>query len=515
MPSILITIIIAILMTMVIMLVYSKPNILSQAEKLMADKEYEQAITLLEGEIKKNPDSPDLYYCYAKSYEFLGEYENALKNYEKVKKLFLLSNLTDIQSILRKIGDINSTLNNYDLAFEAYLQILSIDPSDYYANSHVGFMAIGQKEFNIAKPFLAKATTSDPSQKQTNLAYAISLHETNDPKVIEVFESLVKNDSSDENNLLYIMALIKANMDEALPKAKEYLVKLDDEHLQKVLLRWALFNLSQQQMIAKTISFLEELLTLNKVVASLKKEIQYYLILFYLRKDSLLKAKPYIDLLEQEDPNYREVKTLSAFLEKASTQLEELPKDDIVAIHNDTINNLIPPDILFKITNLETANVINFDRYFDIMEGSVKIKNKFRPLTQESFRKEYLSMPASEFFNFVEFLIKYNKFEQIETAAELENDLVFHIVQNKKDETEKVLIAVTRWKEESKFSDIFIENCVSIKDKYIVNRIIIFSNTEVSEVATEKLKKYEFLELKGKDDLLKIYQIFKLYATKK
>ncbi|MCD6459652.1 tetratricopeptide repeat protein [bacterium] len=139
------------------------------------DKDYKRAITFLQDNIRKNPANTELKKYLAEVFAQTKQYERALnlldamladvsgdkqssiirmmaevfsdqKDYLKAKELFerLLEKYPDDALIQKNLGDIETTLNNYNEAVKYYSAYLRKNPEDYNVHYALGSIYDGQ-----------------------------------------------------------------------------------------------------------------------------------------------------------------------------------------------------------------------------------------------------------------------------------------------------------------------------------------------------------------------------------
>ena len=157
--------------------------------KLMQDENFEAAI-----EVLKNiqPQTEIILLHLGECYQAIGNSEQALATYLKIKSNNKYSGGFTKEIIFHKIASLSYELNHPQQAFEYYMEILKLTPNDLIANKYIAYMAIGKKQFSIALPYIELLYQSDPLNLKNTIAYIITLYELKiNDKLIQTVEELI------------------------------------------------------------------------------------------------------------------------------------------------------------------------------------------------------------------------------------------------------------------------------------------------------------------------------------
>lgn len=165
-----------------------------QAQQYLAAKQYAQAIATWNELLSLNPDTPNIYYNLAKSYELSGQYSQALQAFQKH-----LSRHPDSQETLRAIlkiqlqlfdvagartsweklatfpdsaanlvlhGDLLAAQERYLPATEEYRKALALDPGNQMALARLAIILLGQNKTAEAAAFYEQLAAQQPKSPE-------------------------------------------------------------------------------------------------------------------------------------------------------------------------------------------------------------------------------------------------------------------------------------------------------------------------------------------------------------
>lgn len=99
--------------------VKEKQDAISKASSLMRDRNYKEAISVLDGIIKKRPNDEQLYLMRAGIKEMSGDYEGAMED----REVLIKNNPKDVNFVMAR-ADLNMKNGEYKKASEDYEKVL-------------------------------------------------------------------------------------------------------------------------------------------------------------------------------------------------------------------------------------------------------------------------------------------------------------------------------------------------------------------------------------------------------
>lgn len=171
------------------------------ASQLITAKQFDKAAEELEKVVQQEPGRISAWQDLGACYRELKEYTKAAGAFSAAHKiepqrLDLLSNLGHSQILAAeqdiKAGNADAGKIQYDAAIESYNAMLTIDPSNYDAAVHLGFLYEKEKNLDKAAEFYEKAIASNPEDAQSLGSLAgIYAEQKNTEKAIDAYERAI------------------------------------------------------------------------------------------------------------------------------------------------------------------------------------------------------------------------------------------------------------------------------------------------------------------------------------
>jgi Tfp pilus assembly protein PilF len=165
------------------------------AAQLMTAKQFDKAAEELEKVVQQEPGRVSAWQDLGACYRELKDYPNAARAFSEAHKLEperldLLSNLGHSQIMAAeqaaKSGAAEGEKNDYKAAIRTYDDMLTIDPTNYDAAVHLGFLYQKENQPDKAAEFYEKAIASNPEDAQSLGSLAgIYAEQKNNAKAIE------------------------------------------------------------------------------------------------------------------------------------------------------------------------------------------------------------------------------------------------------------------------------------------------------------------------------------------
>ena len=177
------------------------------ASQLMTAKQFDKAAAELEKVVLQEPSRISAWQNLGACYRELKNYSKAARAFGEAhkiepKRLDLLSNLGHSQILAAdqaaKEGIDEGAKSQYAAAIGSYNDMLAIDPANYDAAVHLGFLYQKEGKLDKAADFYEKAIESNPEDAQSLGSLAgIYAEQKDTPKAIDAFERAIKATTGD------------------------------------------------------------------------------------------------------------------------------------------------------------------------------------------------------------------------------------------------------------------------------------------------------------------------------
>lgn len=178
------------------------------ASQLMTAKQFDKAAEELEKVVAQEPNRTAAWQDLGACYRELKDYEKAAAAFSAAHKLEpqrldLLSNLGHSQILaadqLAKAGEGDAVAAEYAAAIVTYDAMLAIDPANYDAAVHLGFLYEKEKKLDKAGEFYEMAIAANPEDSQSLGSLAgIYAEQKNTEKSIDAYERAIAATTDDQ-----------------------------------------------------------------------------------------------------------------------------------------------------------------------------------------------------------------------------------------------------------------------------------------------------------------------------
>lgn len=157
------------------------------------------------------------FYCLGKAYNYKRDYQNALKNYEKARDLFVVPN----PLFLNDLGELYLQFGTYDKALLLLDSAIKLKPDFAEANDNKGVALMKMGKFKEAIPSLERAIKINPDLDKSYFNLGCSYYNLKDyPKAVEAFKKALTFDA-DNYQFNGLLGLTYASMGDSI-NAKIY-----------------------------------------------------------------------------------------------------------------------------------------------------------------------------------------------------------------------------------------------------------------------------------------------------
>ncbi len=198
-------------------------NQLSRAKELMLEEKYEEAVALINGIIREDPDVIDAYFTLGNLYFKKREFQKALDGFFQVLEkrpgdAFTIINIANsymgmgdleeaerfVMSVVDSIppdsqvyyiiGNIKNLKEERNEAIHYYKECIKLNPSSASAYSALGGVYVSQKRLDDAEQYLQKAYEINPAMRNLHYNLALLYEEKGDlSRAIDEYKAELEN----------------------------------------------------------------------------------------------------------------------------------------------------------------------------------------------------------------------------------------------------------------------------------------------------------------------------------
>ena len=188
----------------------TKANIVEKALALAAMGNFIDAKGTLREQLDLEPNDSRLLYTFSKIYAMENDLLNEVSYLEKVKSIGTFEKEYPPILVNNRIANIYYQQDMFDEAFFYYLDSLNYDPVNLEALIRLAFMAVGQKDFDIADKFMRQIPDEEVKIQSYFIAKGVVTAMLNRDNDFEYFEKAYRMDTnSPVAGFLYALSLSK------------------------------------------------------------------------------------------------------------------------------------------------------------------------------------------------------------------------------------------------------------------------------------------------------------------
>lgn len=508
--------ILSVLVMLVLLSLRKQQQPVDEAVQLMKSGRDFEARELLNDHLKRSPEDYRAYYYLARISEKDGDINKALEYYQIVRDKGGFTGEIDMLEVSKKVAEFHYLQGKMDNAFDSFLYVLKISPSDAEANRHLGFMAIGNEQFKIALPFLEKARDKLTEDRELAIAHAICLYQLgNEKQPFEIFEKLLAKNPDDEDvNLMFVLICRNSHYQEGKKKIKKTLPGVTDDHIKLFLIRMYVYICYREEKPDDALEFLGKVIDGEPQLPEIEIELRYYRLIFSLSKNDFRQAEKSFTSIKESNESYKDLPVISEYIEymDLGPPIEEI--EPFESVYERTFEDIIPENALFNISGLRTNDHIAFDKYYDIDEENniIELRDEYRAPSMANMVDRYLEIPGSEHDSFARRVINNFGYKVDRKEDAHEKDGHDYFVTHSRDKKMKALFAFRWYSKEAQISDIFISNFINKMKESRVQRGVIIANatlTPGAENAIHSAGNIQYIDKERLGEMVEDYEYFK------
>lgn len=504
--------IIAIIAAIVVLFIFyqiflgSSNSVIERALALAAMGNFLDAKGLLRDQMDLEPDNPRIPYAFSKIYSMENDLESEVQYLEKIKTMGKYDKeFTPIQ-INNRIGSIYYHRDKFDEAFFTYLDSLKIDPTNTEALIRLFFMAVSQKDFEIADKFMRQVNDSEVRLPSYFIAKGVVTAMLGRDNEYDFFrKSFEQEQDSQIARFLYAISLLRnRQFKEALDIVKPLADVIPDDVIRIVIFQFMMICYANMSDYAMALMFAKQCIDMarrNEWISDLA-DSNYYYALYSIASDKLEEASEYLIEAEAEktaDPDIMNLANYKYDLEEGTAKPGETSFRgfNLKVALADVIEKLFPKERYFDISNLKSSEVINIRGI--INEKGEKIISSLNQLSPDKLAK-FVSVRSNAFKNICQKMITEFGYKMKREIPVLESEGADYICANRSDENDKAIFRIRKWKKVN-ISDVFLTELISEVTENGAKKGFIIGDAELTPGAKKVMKANEGVVtiISGKD----------------
>ncbi|MCB1141648.1 MAG: restriction endonuclease [Leptospiraceae bacterium] len=436
-------------------------NIGEKALSLASMGKYLDAKALIRNKLDLHPDDISLQLLMSKIYSMEGDTDTEVSYLEKILKINNFTKEITKAMILNRLAAILYQKDKYDESFFYYMDVLEEDPSNLEAIVRLGFMALGQREFEIAEKIFKQIPEDQVRFPAFFIGKGVISTILNRSDEHQYFEKAYKLDSKSSINVfLYGMSLYRQKkFQDALKIANELLDKLKDDRIRFTLYQFLIvvyMGLSDYSSALLNAKHCMEIAEENEWIEDYA-ESNFYIGIFCIASGEIEKANEYLIAAESEKVHDQDIINLANYrsdLEEnlaipGSTSSRGFNFKSFMTFLPDRI---FPAERIYEISGLKMPAHINIKSIVN-SEG-IKIIKQIDKITPDMAMR-FAMIRGMTFKNVCNKLTAEMNFKVKRELPCLESEGANVVAVNKDDESLVALFRFRKWKN-SNLSDVFL-----------------------------------------------------------
>lgn len=485
--------------------------------ELMRNQQYDEALTEFLRAVDKNPQDFRSRYYLALIYAKKKNIDLARKHLQDLLNANRFNDEVERNDVLLKMASLNLELGLDEQAFQNFQEVLDLDPGNRNALFQLGYLAVGQSEFEIAHDFFKKFLAVDKKDFEALFADAVCLNKIGQGSEAEktFVRALKSNPESKLTRLLYgVQLLLNEKYSNAL---KELRILLDDKstpHVVYFIKRTTALLLYKNQRSLEAVRMLEELKRYCKQ-NELGKQIPpllYDLAMIFLSLHDWSFASAYLTMVEYFDADYNDVHMALQNLEYIYSG-DETSERELINIVQTWENNRTKQFDLFALSGLRSGKKFNITSFMPTAKGAVAVNRGKGEIELEEDDQVSAGSNWDELFK-----LSFNDFERLVYHISKSIDLSvttrlntyreqdgIDLLCKEKNSGENVLVVFRRWKQ-SKLGDIELRNIVDYIKNERIKRAYLMITTGLTDGAKATSESIPEIKIYSHEELVSLIE---------
>ncbi len=345
----------------------------NKAEAFLSSNRIDEAIIEFRRVLETHPVDISIHNKLSGLYLRQGKIDQAVQHLEKIVEINLFNSEVDKSDVYKLLAQLYMKREEYVRSFEKYFELLRDYPSDTEALYHVGFISLGQEQFDTA--YRCLELLAKLQKKNFEILFGAGMAALQSQRTGEAAnffkEALVLEPHSDIANLAMAFALYKKrDYKTAVNYAKMVNDNSDDENalfIAKRLLAFLYIDVKKTQLTVRYMEDIKEQCIANGWDVELKT-VMYDLGFTYLADDKTEQAYACWNQLYNIDRNYNSIQDLITRLRKEMDVKPGMKGEDVRSVINDITywkEKAFPDNFIWDICGLKSeepldiANIIS------------------------------------------------------------------------------------------------------------------------------------------------------------
>ena len=471
---------------------------LYKAKKEESVGNFKRAISLYEEYLTLHPNDYEVHYKLYELYLKVGNEEKAFNHIDEVIRIGRFPQSLSEDDVYKKAYILSKKLGFYDKAFFYLYKAYKKYPLDTFLLREIGFIALGQREFEIAIRFLGEYERLVKDDTKAYLGLAICYAELG--KIDEAEKFFDKAISLDpQNDNLMLLAGLFFYFNKIYPKAIASLNKVIEKDIEPYIVFFS------RRLKGYAYLYLDDV---NKALDTFEENLKY------VGERELKGEEPsanfdmaigniFLDNMEEVDKYLRIGKMISPIIFQ---ELRELLSDKDFSIEKfemkmklyRIIDKLFPRSLLYKLSGFSSEYQINIEELIEAIDEIGKIDEEIMKSVEEALDKAPVSdkvsalkrMTRKELVYVVRRLIDTMGYIPVKELGYKERDGVDFLIHTKSDLQDRGILQFRNW-HNVEVGEVVINNLYSAIGEEKLSYGILVVPTTLTKGAKNLVAKYK------------------------
>ncbi len=483
-------------------LVLSRADVYDRALALAERGEYTDARGLIRSKIDRNADDYRAHFNIAKIYALEGNEDAELHHLSELKRINRFTPEMSPITVMNRMGLLLYSQERYRESFEAYLGALAVAPNNEEALVYLAFMAIGQREFEVADPYFKRLVDLSPNVSEYHVARGVGLgmlKSTDSLRELEMGLALSPHDIT-ARFLAALQAFRQPDLEKAVEHIEALMPTLTDPAISHMANRLACGIYYLTKDYDKALTHSERYLKSSIDEGWDQEETDARLTISYMSMltGDLEKASENLMQLEISNPSDQTIITVSNFrddLEENHTTIDRVsPKGfDFFSHMQDWLRKRFSEDSLFTLSGLGMEETFDVSSILTKDQGGPKKREKADSgpsLDFDELIEKFNQLKGNAFKSACESIIAYEGFTIEKALPYRDKDGADYIARDQADKKKRALFRIRQWANQP-ISDIFLRDMQNQLNENKVSLGYIVAGTRLTsgaEAAVQNLK---------------------------
>ncbi|MDX1960161.1 MAG: restriction endonuclease [Leptospiraceae bacterium] len=474
----------------------SKSLVTQKALALASMGKYLDAKAVVRDQLDLSPDDTALLFTMSRIYGMEGDFTNEAIFLEKIISNDKYSKeITQIQ-IVNRLANLYYQKDQFEESFFYYLDLLDIDPKNNEALIRLGFMCIGQREFDLAEKFFKQVNEDQVKFGAYFVGRGVVASILERGTELEFFQKAINLDPrSVVAKFLYALCLFRSRKyKEALDNANDLVDLMHDDLLKYTLFQFIMvqyLSLSDYSSAMMNARLCVEIARRNEWKNE-NSESNLYYATCCIARGSIEEASESLIEAEYEKPHDPEIINLANYkfdLEEGTATPGNVSSRgfSFKSFLSDIPERLFPSERVYDLSGLKMSQHINV-RGIVNPEG-IKTIQKLSMLQPDRLAK-FISQKGSTFKNTCQRIMLEMNYKAKREIAGIESEGVNYVGTSKQDETSSAVFRFRRWRN-SMVSDVFLNDFLNSVSENNAHKGFLIGDCELTTGAQKMLKLYE------------------------